>query len=46
VDYELTAERQMISKRFIRIFYARSGGDQQVAQHQQGNDNNLHDTSP
>jgi hypothetical protein len=45
VDYELTAERQMIPKCFFRILCDRSGGDQEFAQHQQGNDN-LHDTSP
>jgi hypothetical protein len=34
VNYELTAERQMILKCVLRIFCGRSEGDEQVAQHQ------------
>jgi hypothetical protein len=34
VDYKLTAEHQMISKGFIRIFCARDGCTEQIAQHQ------------
>jgi hypothetical protein len=34
MDYELTAERQVISKCFFRILCARDRGNEQVAQHQ------------
>jgi hypothetical protein len=34
VDYKLTAEHQMVSEGFIRIFCARDGANEQVAQHQ------------